>query len=217
MYMYWGVGVGGNGKWNMLLAWVKYGCYYYTEVTVMKTPERSRTPRVSQIVQTFCPKVPFLLRIERRTQIHYVTSHDIMTSYCDLTWHHDVILWCHMKSHHRPWWLHMGSPFSKSLEITFSDLVSLTFDLRPWPTILAYPRSGSIFMPKIKVICQTVQTGELGQTHRQADKQTNGRYQMHYLPCFAVDKNEYDLGPNSSPVSLRGPLCSTISLSSTSA
>ena len=28
------------------------------------------------------------------------------------------------------------------------------------------------------------------QTHRQTNKQTNGRYQTHYLPCFAVDKNQ---------------------------
>ncbi len=29
--------------------------------TNMKMPERSRTSRVSQIVQTFCPKVPFFV------------------------------------------------------------------------------------------------------------------------------------------------------------
>ncbi len=43
----------GNAKW--------------TPISQMKTPERSRTSRVSQIVQTFCPKAPFLLRTERRT------------------------------------------------------------------------------------------------------------------------------------------------------
>ena len=31
----------------------------------MKTPERSRSSRVSQIVQSFCPKVLFSLWIER--------------------------------------------------------------------------------------------------------------------------------------------------------
>ena len=42
-------------------------------------------------------------------------------------------------------------------------------------------------MPKIKVVGQTVQTGELGHT----SKQTHGRYQTHYLPCFAVDNNGF--------------------------
>ena len=51
----------------------------------MKTPERSCSYCVSQIVQTFCTKVPFVLWIERHTQIHYVTSGDVMTSYHDLT------------------------------------------------------------------------------------------------------------------------------------
>jgi len=34
-------------------------------------------------------------------------------------------------------------------------------------------------MPKIKVKCQTVKTGEC--------TQTNGRYQKYYRPCYAVD------------------------------
>ena len=42
----------------------------YPEILPMKTPEHSRTSRVSQIAQSFCPKVLFLLRIERHTQIH---------------------------------------------------------------------------------------------------------------------------------------------------
>ena len=33
--------------------------------------------------------------------MHYVTSHGIMTSYCEVTWPHDVTLWCYMTSHHR--------------------------------------------------------------------------------------------------------------------
>ena len=41
-------------------------------------------------------------------------------------------------------------------------------------------------MPIIKVIVQTVQTGE----QKQMDEQTNGHYQTYYLPCFVVD-NEY--------------------------
>ncbi len=45
----------------------------------MKTPERSRTSCVSQIVLSFCPKVVFLLWIERHTQIHYVMSCNMFT------------------------------------------------------------------------------------------------------------------------------------------
>ncbi len=45
-------------------------------------------------------------------------------------------------------------------------------------------------MPKIKVKGQTVQAGELGQTDRHTNGRTDGRYQLHYLPRFAVDKNQ---------------------------
>ena len=56
--------------------------------TYMKMPERSRTSHVSQIVQSFCPKVLFLLWIERHTQIHYVMS-----------WRHTVASLAIMISH----------------------------------------------------------------------------------------------------------------------
>ncbi len=39
-------------------------------------------------------------------------------------------------------------------------------------------------MPKIKVVGQMVQLWE----HKQTNGQTDGRYQVHYLPRFAVDK-----------------------------
>ena len=39
-------------------------------------------------------------------------------------------------------------------------------------------------MPKIKVLCQAVQTGELGQTDMNTHKRTDGRYQVHYLPAL---------------------------------
>ena len=38
----------------------------------MRTPERSRTSQVSQIVKSFWAKVPFLLWIEKHMQIHLV-------------------------------------------------------------------------------------------------------------------------------------------------
>ncbi len=38
----------------------------------------------------------------------------------------------------------------------------------------------------MKVVGQTGQTGE----HKQANGRTNGRYQVHYLPRFAVNNNQ---------------------------
>ncbi len=40
-------------------------------------------------------------------------------------------------------------------------------------------------MQKMKVVGHTVQLWE----RKQTDGQTDGRYQVHYLPRFAVDKN----------------------------
>ncbi len=46
----------------------------------------------------------------------------------------------------------------------------------------------------MKVKGQTVQAGERykrtdGRIDGQTDRQSDGRYQVHYLPCFAVDNN----------------------------
>ena len=43
-------------------------------------------------------------------------------------------------------------------------------------------------MPKMKVMGQTVQTGELGQTDRQTNKQTD-TIKTYYIPCFVVDNH----------------------------
>ncbi len=50
----------------------------------LKTPERSRTSRDPQLYSPFAPKSFCLLRIERHTQINYVMSRDVMTSYHDV-------------------------------------------------------------------------------------------------------------------------------------
>ncbi len=101
-----------------------------------KMPQRSRTSRVSQIVPSFWPKVPiFVMDWETYTD-----------SLCDITLHHDIIpwppltswrhtltsLWSHILGHND---FTLEFPSDKSLEITFSDLVTLNFDLQPWPTI----------------------------------------------------------------------------------
>ncbi len=66
---------------------------------------------------------------------------------------------------------------------------TLTFDLQPWRTIPAWRRSRTTHIPKTKVKGQTVQTGELGQTNKHTHERTDGRYQVHYLPCFAIDND----------------------------
>ncbi len=61
------------------------------------------------------------------------------------------------------------------------DFWHLTFDLQPWPTIPSQPSSRSTYILNIKVVGQTVQPWEC--------PQTDGRYQVHYLPRFAGDKH----------------------------
>ncbi len=48
--------------------WTDLSVYRYLTQCNMKTPKRSHSSPFSQIVQSFCPKVPFLLWIERCTQ-----------------------------------------------------------------------------------------------------------------------------------------------------
>ncbi len=43
--------------------------------------------------------------------------------------------------------------------------------------------------PTIKVVGQTVQRWEVGRADRRTDRQTDGHYQLHYLPRFAVDND----------------------------
>ncbi len=71
-------------------------CFELTTKT-MKTPERSHISRDPQLYSPFAQKSFCLLWIERHTQINYVMSRNVMTSYC-----HVIILSRHMKSHHRP-------------------------------------------------------------------------------------------------------------------
>ncbi len=103
-----------------------------TITLLMKMPERSRTSRVSKIVQSFCPKVVFLLWWETHTN-----------SLCDVTWRHDVILWPHRLSWRHTVTSHDVTPqaimisHGNSLQAKAwkSHFLTLTFDLRPWPTI----------------------------------------------------------------------------------
>ena len=83
---------------------------------------------------------------------------DVMISIRDLTWHHDIILWCHMKSHHRHNDFTWEFPSGKAWESHF-------LTLWPWP--LAYNPSLAKVIPKIKIIGQTVRPWECWHTHRQ--------------------------------------------------
>ncbi len=68
---------------------------------------------------------------------------------------------------------------------TFGRL-TLTLDLRPWPTIPAYPRLRSTPIQKIEVKGQTVQP----RARWQANRHTNGRTLPSALPdCFVVDNH----------------------------
>ena len=64
----------------------------------------------------------------------------------------------------------------------------MAFGLDHLPTTLTFnPSPAKVkfeLHPKIKVLGQTVETGELGQTHRSTDRRTDGRYQVHYLPAL---------------------------------
>ncbi len=97
----------------------------------MKTPERSRT---SPNCTVLLPQSAFLLWIERRTQIHYVTSPDVMMSYCDVTWSHTI-------GHDFTWEFPSGK--------------SLSCDLDLWPTTLTYNTS----LAKVKVNPHTKNQG----------------------------------------------------------
>ncbi len=87
------------------------------------------------------PKSPFLCYGSRDTHKFIMWRH---------MRRHDVIPWSHTIGHNE---FTLKFPSGKSLEITFSGLVTLTFDLRPWATIPAYLRSRStlISINKIKV------------------------------------------------------------------
>ena len=67
----------------------------------------------------------------------------------------------------------------------------LQFDLELWPTTLTYNPS----LAKVRVDPHTKNHGHRSngsdrraRTDKQAHRQTNGRYQTHCLPCFAIDK-----------------------------
>ncbi len=58
---------------------------------------------------------------------------------------------------------------SETSEITFFNLVSLTFDLWPWPSNSSKILSSSMPPPNIGCVCQTVQPWERSQTDRHTD------------------------------------------------
>ena len=149
-------------------------------------PERSRTSRIGHIL-VLLPQSPLFV-MWRHNVIpcdvilwYHMSSHhrachsDFLVCLPQnplfVMWRHnvtsrDVILWCHMSSHHRA----CHSDLTRDLLVVLNkyvikfNLVTLTFGLRPWPTILALPRLGSTTIPKIKVIGQTVWTGECTET-----------------------------------------------------
>ncbi len=69
----------------------------------------------------------------------------------------------------------------------------LLYDLDLWPTTLNYnPKLAKV---KVNLHIQNQDhrsnsSNRRAQTNRRTDKRTNGRYQTHYLTCFAVDNKE---------------------------
>ncbi len=84
-----------------------------------------------------------------------VTSHDVVTSWRDVRW--PVLSWQNVQrlTHQKLW------------KITFFNLVTLTFDLWPWPSNSSEILPRSITKPNFATVCQTVQPWEHSQTHRQ--------------------------------------------------
>ena len=83
-----------------------------------------------------------------------ITSHDVMTSYCDVMWRHmtsGVMTNCVIHP-------------SETSKITFFNLATLTFDLWPWPLNLSEIISRSTPPPNFGSVCQMVQPWERSQT-----------------------------------------------------
>ena len=71
---------------------------------------------------------------------------------------------------------------SQLWKITFFDLVTLTFDLWPWPFNSSEILSRSMSVKNFEAICQTVQPWERWITDRHTDRQT---YWTDFLPSTA--------------------------------
>ena len=89
--------------------------------------------------------------------------HDAMSWRHDvILWRHDVIPWCHITSQ-----CHTMMQKLKTHHITIFDLVTLTFDLWPWPSNLSGILSRSIPVSNFVTVRQSVQPWECPETDRQ--------------------------------------------------
>ena len=88
----------------------------------------------------------------------------IQSPFAPKLWRHDFILWHHMMSHHTPKWFYMGISFRQKPGNHIFFIVTLTFDLWPWPSNMSMMLSRSISRPISKSICQTVWPWEWLQT-----------------------------------------------------
>ncbi len=141
---------------------------------IMETPERWRAlPRralfVSILAQKSSKDVKMSCRdaVPRRDPVpwrHVMSWRRTVTS-------RDVMSWCHMTSGVMTNWLCVIQP-SETLEITFFNLATLTFDLWPWPSNSFEILSRSMPPPNFGSVCQTVQPWERWLTDRQTDTHT---------------------------------------------
>ena len=117
-----------------------------------------------------------------------------MTPYCDITWHHAVILWYIISSHHRP----CHSDGTTHLIIVLNcyvmqfSLVASAFDLQPWPKIPLKLRSSLMPILKIKVIGQMVRPWECSQMDAQMERQKDESDSITSTTDAGGNKNNFD-------------------------
>ncbi len=137
------------------------GCFL-RKTEKMKMPERWRAlPRRALLVSILAQKL----------------SKDVKTSCHDVTWRHMTSWchnWCHTSSQNGSVQFIQVTP-SKSPKITFINMVTLTFDLWPWPSNSSEIWWSLLCVQNVSSIGRTVQPAELKQTqkHTQTDATEN--------------------------------------------
>ncbi len=135
-------------------------------VNKMKMPEHWRTSRVYVIVV-----------------FAILTLFDVMTSFCDATWHHDVMLWRHTMS-----WCHIIGQDIKWKCLTLENDVFQPSDLDLWPMTLAIKLVWEVIntnpCTNFQVHTSIVWLWEHWLTDRHTDTQMGPILLPYYLDCW---------------------------------
>ena len=97
-----------------------------------------------------------------------------VTSHHDVTWHHTMTSRHDIRWHLISWQRESAWANSENPKITFFNLVTLSFDLCPWPLNSFEILSMSNPTPNFRSVCQTVQPWESWMTDRQTHGHTDG-------------------------------------------